>query len=649
MKVVPTKKIQAFQQGGSVAPFFTVYRPSEEPSARQVQAAKAQAAKQETKKEKKDDDISLKDVLDLVKEADGLPMERMEIIRYFSDLFAMENLTGIKTSSLTTSYLNQLWKVGVTKDNKEKFKDAVKAAQENGSMEEPAIAMNGDLVVQDSETGKLQTVSLKKFRANPDAYKILTVAQLKYLREWDSRLNFDTEAFDIISNSMGYEAFEKLLKEGIEGLGKTTVSYNGYVTNEGEASKGWQALKNLPKADRERAIQSGLTAEGMFEYNIIDSNQLGQIQELVNYLAATLPQRAKTWAAIQLGSDNPQQAIRDLILQKLLSRNTSSHTFKMDYKGSMDHVMGNTSGSKGGGKEEDPKEGFWRQAQSGKGGDTATFNLLVNKGTLSVTGKYYGATPGLDKDCSLSEYLAASGIRYMIKDPKSITFGDTKISTDSFNDVMVNSSAGAFVVTLPVKEGKVWIEIVDTYQDFEDALNRAGVKPGQPGYEGKVRELLNQPEFMALAPILQANGQLKPSNAGQFLVLEGLTSSKASGISNSDRKKHSFDDINSNYILSVGDDKEMYRTLETGLSSEGRGKYSLDYNEWWDVPAYFGRYDKLYKGNIYIPLTTNPLNAANADGNEVKESTAKRMEAAQQIWEKENIKGPTNSGQLWQR
>lgn len=644
MQIRPTKKIQEFQQGGSVGQYFTAYRFAQAPTRQQV--AQKEAVKQQTASQDSDD-VSMKDIFSMMKDIKGLPTEMMSIVKQLNATISLSNLTGIKPSSLATTYLDNILKINIAADNKEKFNNAVKNAEANGSLAEPAIAMNGDLVVQDADSGKLQTVSLQKYNEDRSAYKILTVSQLKYLREWDPKLAFDTEAFDIISNSMGYEAFEKLLKEGVDNLGKTTVSYNGYVTNEGEASKGWQALKQLSKADRERALQSGLTAEGMFEYNIIESSQVSQIQELVNYLTTVMPQRAKTWAAIKMNSNNPTQAISNLILQSLLARNTSSHTFKMDYKGSMDHVMGTSS--KGEGKEKDPNEGFWRQVQSGKGGDTSSFTLMVNNGTLSVTGKYYGTTPGLDKDCSLSEYLAASGIRYMIKDPKSITFGDTKISTDSFNDVMVNSSAGAFVVTLPVKEGKVWIEIVDTYQDFEDALNRTGVKPGQPGYEGKVRELLNQPEFMALAPILQANGQLKPSNAGQFLVLEGLTSSKASGISNSDRKKHSFDDINSNYILSVGDDKEMYRTLETGLSSEGRGKYSLDYNEWWDVPAYFGRYDKLYKGNIYIPLTTNPLNAANADGNEVKESTAKRMEAAQQIWEKDNSKGPTNSAQLWQR
>lgn len=639
MKVTP-RKVQKFQQGGSAySQFFTVFNPPQPKQASQP-ATTASASKKESKK---DGDIDMKDLLTMIKDVDGLPMEMMSVIKPLQDTLTLSNLAHIAPPNLTTTYIDQVLKIKLLAANKEKFKESVKAAETNGSLGEPAIAMNGDLVVQDSKTGKLETVSLKQFKANPSSYKILTVANLKYLREWDPRLNFDQEAFDIIRNSMGYEAFQKLLKEGIDSLGTSRVNYNGYVTNEGEASKGWQLVKNMSKEDRERIVQAGMTLEGMYEYKVMESSQLGQIQELVNYLVAVMPQRAKTWAAIKLGSDDPQKAIQTLVLQSLLSRNSSTHQITVDYKGTMDHVMGLDKGTKGsGGKEEDPKEGFWRQAQSGKGGDETTFSLLVNKGTLSVQGKFYGTTPGLTQDCSLNDYLSNSGVRYMIKDPKSITFGDTRISTDSFNDVMVKAGSGAFVATLPVKDGKVWIEAVEAYSNFESELRRAGVKQGTQEYANKARELLNKPEYMGLAPLIASNGALNPNNAGQFLVLEGLVSSKTSGISNKDKKKHSFNDINSNFIIDAGDDKELYRTMETALSSKEKGQYKLDNNIiWWNN-------DKIYKGNIYIQLTTNPINAANADENEIKASTSKKYEQAQQVWDKINNQGPTDSKRVYQ-
>lgn len=66
---------------------------------------------------------------------------------------------------------------------------------------------------------------------------------------------------------------------------------------------------------------------------------------------------------------------------------------------------------------------------------------------------------------------------------------------------------------------------------------------------------------MSLAPIMGSNGQLKPSNSGQFLVLEGLTSSKAAGVSDRSGKKWGFDDIRSNFVINAGDDDELFRVL----------------------------------------------------------------------------------------
>ena len=73
-----------------------------------------------------------------------------------------------------------------------------------------------------------------------------------------------------------------------------------------------------------------------------------------------------------------------------------------------------------------------------------------------------------------------------------------------------------------------------------------------------------------------------------------------------------------------------------------KGEYELD-NNWISFNN-----NKLFKGNIYIPINTNPLNAANADGNEVKESTAYRYEQRQQVWDKQQKQKATNTATLWQ-
>ena len=65
-------------------------------------------------------------------------------------------------------------------------------------------------------------------------------------------------------------------------------------------------------------------------------------------------------------------------------------------------------------------------------------------------------------------------------------------------------------------------------------------------------------------------------------------------------------------------DNALYDSVRTALSTKDN-KYELD-NNWADF--LWTSNDKLYAGNIYIPINTNPLSAFNADENQVKESRA---------------------------
>lgn len=634
MNVIPK-----FQQGGSFDAFFTEYKPIQTEAPRRSQQREPRSSSRESDDSEKGK-LTEKDLFNMIKDIDGLPNEMRTLVTNLMNTFQMSSLTRTDVNNLATTYLSNLYQLKIAQQNKTKYDEALKNAQQNGAMQEPAISPDGKLIVQ-TEDGEVHTVGLETYFNNREKYSPLTVSNIAHLRAYDESFNNNQAAFDIINNSMGFESFQKLVETAKANLGTSEYSRNGYFSAEGQASKGLQLLRTLQQNDQVQAMGS-VTAEGLYEYNIIDKDQLQQIKALTSYISTLFPDRAKTWAAWKLQTSDKNKATQDLILQYLLSGQTTYHKFDINYHGTMDHAMGKTKDKSGTGKEEDPKEGFWRQVQSGKGGDESTFNLLVNKGTMSVDGKFYGATPGPDKNCSLGDYLTQSGVGYMVKDPKSITFGDVKLSSDSFNDVMVNVNSGAYVVTLPVKDGKVWIEAVEVFSDFNDELKKSGLQPGSQEYQRKAQDLLKQPKYMSLAPIMESNGRLKPNNSGQFLVLEGLTSSKAAGISDRSGKKWGFDDIRSNFVINAGDDDELFRVLQEGLSNKDRGEYKLDNNfiSW--------NNDKIYRGNIYIPLTTNPINAMNADENEIKESTAYKYEQAQQVWNKQNTQGSVDSNVLIQ-
>lgn len=610
MKIIPK-----FQGGGGFESLFTTYVPVQAPQqTRSVQTSQSERSSRQNS----DDDkgkLTEKDFFSMLKDIDGLPNEMQSIVSDLLDTLSINKLTGIELQDLSTIYLQNLSKIRQAAGNKKQYDEVYKRAIENGSMAEPAITIDGRLIVQDKD-GSIQKVSLNDFINNKDQYEtVLTVSNLLNLRAFNPSFINDFSIFDTVNNSIGYQSFQKLVNEAVNTLGSTQVSREGMFSAEGQASKGLELLKTLKESDQIQAMGS-VTAEGLYKYKIIDKNQLSQINALTSYMVAVLPDNAKTWAAFKTGQANKNKATRDLVLTYLLGRSQDSHSFDVQYEGSMGKVQGGTSSSKG--SQEDPKKGFWSQVQSGQGGEDFRFTLLTKKGSMSIDGKFYGTTPGLDSNKSLGDYINNSKVGYLIKNNKNITFGDKKISVDSFNDVMVNAYSGAAVVTLPIKaDGTVDLNIAERWINVLGQLEDSGLNPNTPEYNQKQKQLLAQNQLDGL---IDSNGNLNRNRFGQFLVLEGYTSEKANAVQ--DNKKVSFKDVQSDFILPAGDDGELYNMIKQGLSNKDRGEYEI--SDGWLFN------DELFKGNVYIPLNTNPINGYNADSNQIKESTSYLYEKAQQ-------------------
>lgn len=616
MKIIPKK-----QKGGSFDSFFTTYVPL---SMQKSRTHTYRESEQRTSKSSESSDdskgkLTERDFFDMLKGINGLPNEMSSIVGNLVSTFQMSNLTGLDPGNLATQYLQNLYQIKVAAQNKDTYDKAVEQASKNGAMAEPAISIDGRILVQNKD-GSINAISLDTYNNNRDQYsgRVLTVSNLANLRKYDPSLAYNQGVFDIINNSVGYEAFQELVNKATQSLGSSEVTRNGMFSVEGKASQGLTLLQTLREDDRVQALGS-ITANGLYEYKIIDKNQLSQINALKNYIVAVLPDRAKTWAAIKTGQNNKDKATGDLILTYLLGKQNTLHSFNIQYNGSIEKAEGSkSSSSSSSGSKDDPKEGFWRQVQSGKGGDDFTYNLLSKTGRMSVDGKFYGTTPGLDNNKSLGDYINDSRVGYLIKNNKNITFGDTKISVNSFNDIMVNSGSGAAVVTLPIKtDGSVDLAVAERWAKVRDALKNSNLREGTPEYNQRQRQLMRENELEGL---LDSNGLPNKNRFNQFLVLEGYTSDKANAIQNN--KQVSFKDITSDFIVPAGDDDNLYDMVRKGLSNKDRGEYELS-NGWFSS-------NDLFKGNIYIPLNTNPINAYNADENDIKQATSYLYEKATQ-------------------
>lgn len=604
MKVTPKH-----QKGGNLDAFFTTYVPVQIQAPNQTSSQQRSSGNSQSSEKGK---LTEKDFFDMLKDIDGLPNEMNAIVGNLMSTFQMNNLTGIDSGNLAIMYLQNLYQIKVAAQNKATYDKVIEQASKSGSMSEPAISLDGRLVAQNDQ-GQVEYVDLDTYFSSPNQYHLLSVSNLANLRKYDPSLAYNQTIFNIIDNSIGFEEFQDILDKAKSTLGQTEYQESG-LSNK-SALAGLSYIQALPSDQRAEVLKAAMG--GIYTYDNTNKNNISQVRSLIEYMQAVLPERAKVWAAWKLQTPNKEKAANYLISKYLEGKTSASKTLKVDWKGTTNKL----SQPDGSGSSEDPKKGFWSQIQSGQGGDDFRFTLLNKNGVMSVNGKYHGTTPGLDSNKSLGDYINDSRVGYLIKNNKNITFGDAKISINSFNDIMVNSYGGAAIVTLPVKaDGTVDLNVAERYIEVMNKLKDSGIPESSQEYAQRMRQLMKDNRLEGL---LDSNGMPNQNRFGQFLVLEGYTSEKAKAVQ--DNKQVSFKDIKSDFIISAGDDKEVYDMIQKGLSNKDRGEYNLNRNWDWSPGS-----DKLYKGNIYIPLGTNPISGYNADENDIKESTSYLYEKAQQ-------------------
>ena len=564
----------------------------------------------------------------MLKDIDGLPNEMSAIVSNLMSTFQMSSLTGIDSSDLATTYLQNLYQIKIASQNKGTYDKVVEQANKNGAMAEPAISIDGKLVVQNSD-GRISTISLDNYFQNRDRYNLLTVSNLANLRAYSPELAYNPEVFNIINNSVGFESFQALIKQAAQTLGSTEYTRNGMFSAEGNASKGLALLQTLREDDRVQAMGS-VTAEGLYKYKIIDKNQLGQINALTDYMLAVLPDNAKTWAAFKLGTANKNEATKELIVSYLTSGISPSHTFDIDYQGLMDKVTGKGSEK---GTSDDIKMTFLTALQNGYGGRNETRTLNFGNNTnFNVTGTAYGASQSTDNkviiNSTLENLLAQTGIAG-ITNTDSITFGDNLVNSNQLNKIAVENTGGFWAVLPCIKEGNAVtpnFELINQFDKLvQEVINETSdnATPDQK-WELLEKKLQNEPELQEL---LTMSGKVDPSKVSAFYIVDGLASDRNFTFKNSDGSNLSG---NSNPLIWSTDnqaDIDYFKSV-TGEKDFDDPQW---YNPWDAFGLYNGAYDTLYKSKVFIPIqTNNRLAAVIFSGQEIKDANARALEGESQ-------------------
>lgn len=594
MNIVPK-----LQEGGNISSLFTTYRPVQTPQVQAPQSVKLSNSDKESlsiKSSSKDEDkedtkgkLTEKDLFNMIKDVDGLPNEMKSIITNLKRTLATESLVGVDTGELANTYLSSLYKLKVANYNKTRYEESVKDAKQNGSIGEVAITLGGNLLASD-RNGNIQEVSLQQYQSNPDQYNLLTNSNLAWLRKYSPKMAFskNDNAFEIISNGMGYESFQKL-------LGQAKVLLLGGYKYEEQGIDGKEALAGLRalqgKSDVEKQKLINQATGDTVEYTTSQDSNVENVKSLITYLSATLPKRARVWAALKTGKSE-SEAVTALVGAYLTSSIKQTNSLKID---SPSEGKGNSKSE--GSSELDKMEMNTSQRFLNGLGVQSTY--VLNPGTsraVQVIANTMPLTDAEGKPIGTNSTLqdAVSGEYAGILDTTHATMGGHTINSAAFGSIILNDGKISSIdYPCTIKNNGEIIpntspKVIKAKQEAEQLLRSKGVDVRKPEDIKKYWRAINA-AYKKYGLSDAYNDQGEPTGSWRrFGVVNVTASDKALGMDEMDDnpllKEVTNDSVIDNLIQITKDNKFNKKGFFNSLT---------------------GGYNRFYEGTLWIPLDVN--------------------------------------------
>lgn len=632
MKVIPK-----LQDGGFMS-LFTQYTPIQ--SSAPSQSAGGYSSREERSsrgEESTKGKLTEKDLFELVSKVDGLPNDTKALVSNLQNMFQMQQLMGsADIADLASTYLSNLYQIKIASFNKKEYDKVYKEVTNNGGLNEYAITDSGQVIVMD-EDDNLQQISVSEFLKGTGKYRPLTNSNLLYLRAYQPEYVNNNQILNTVSNGIGIEQVDKMIREKLSSLGTSETVRSGYsVKADSYIVQGLNVLSQIESAAV--AGQTGMTLDGMYKNKIITKDQKQQAEAALQYIYNTLPGNAKTLLSIKAGNaSNPQAGAKAVILQLITSRMSQTNSSETDWVGTLEQVTKSSgkSGSGSSSEDNDPNSGNvktdpYYNIVRGWGGEDGHTTVRSSSGAqLDVNGTIYSSIPNKDGNpigrTSLKNALE-SGLQGIVTDPKAITFGGISITSDDFQNIVFDGLSRGTLVPLPARITDSGTKAVDidslgrwetANKQFKergiDILNPDSVKE----HTQEITQILYSNKLEGLVSV--AEGGIDYSKLGQFLVVDGYAVAR-----DGDNR---FNSESVEYLSTVNSQTEQMINKALSTNDEGNN-YELD------LGGNPFNNDNVYKGVIYIPITSNQLKAMTASGQYIKEGPAMEKEYEYQILQK---------------
>lgn len=626
--------IQKFQQGGGVyIPPFAVYQPlphaSENVGATQAEEAKSSKA-----------DLTDSDVLKMLEKVDGLPSD-MEVItrelrNFYVDRMAPGRLSGSSSTNTAVRYISLINQIKVANFNKKEYDNAWQEVTQHGGLDELAIDDRGKFICVDKD-GNFKRMSPEELRTSEGEYVALTNNDLLNYRAQDVSIAFKNDVLNVVRRGIGITEVTKQIQDVISKIGSTTQSESGYMsTKQGRIIQG---LEDFGKAVIEASgnVSFDGTVDDLYRYNLLTKEQTTKAKEAMAYIFNTLSPAAKSLLMSKAGLT--EEGARELVATLISSKLDDTRQFSIDLVGgkTYESLKRAENAAKKGTDGTDLKA--TQLVNMVKSIEGVKSPMLIDRGDgiqMTVMGRQFNLVSDASgtpiTNTSLANMIAMSGIQGIIKNMDNITFGDQKIPKEALTNITYNNT-GVIRANLPIKpDGTVNFDLLDKYLNVEAKIETLGRAPTVEDYQKFYQE-------EGLSSLLLPDGSPDPTKFGAFLVTEGYTTDKLSGIQESRFVK----ERTKNLDLAVQTITSSLREKVGSKVSEPKiDKKSAWPGDWW------GWYDKIYKAAIYIPIDNSTLAAARLDGQKLDYDEALGLEQKYQDFEKFLRLGSTSAEAIQQ-
>lgn len=585
-----------FQQGGATPP-YVAYQPvivsDKRTSAIPEEAAAAKVASDADKGK-----LTSKDLYTMLKEKlKGLPSDVDVAMWKLQSVEESLNLDFFHdfTSNVENRYLNALQTMNKLSFSREQYDKALDNVKSNGGLNEAAIDQYGQVYMTNGKDYKLMSPE----KAKQSGWKQMTNQDLLYLRANDPSLSGKDEILNVVNNGIGISQVTKMIQDSIGNLGTNSNSETAYATT--QQGQLIQGLNDFIKAAQETG-QYDASIEDLYKAQIINKTQAQQAQQAIAYIYKTLPQNAKSLLKTRTEGGTDKEAL-NLISTLVLSKTSEEKSFTADLEGGPTKKSMSKDTNAGSKNDTDLKTSLPLQVMQDMG-ESDLAPVTIDKGDgvqMSVYGSFFSAVNDKKGDpivnTSLQNMLAQSGLQDIVKNARSITFGDQKLTPEQLSKITYNNT-GVVRADLPVNEdGTVKLSVLDDFNAAMNEIKGLGNASKEQVEAIKAKYHLDQ--------YLKDDGTPDPKHTAPFILTEGYTTEK-NGIEDTAFVKH---------IKNPTDDQiQLIKdSLTVGTGKDAKVP-DIDTFDWYNPFDWFGT-ENIYKATVYIPISNN-VGAAVRGGNQ---------------------------------